>query len=85
MTGHVTRMPDERLPKRSSVRNRSQCGQNKCYKDIPPESWEHSTQNPAKWRGLIRNGLDDYEAKIVCEAERNRKERKTRAKGSSSE
>ena len=33
----------------------------------------------------IRKGADDYEANSLCEAERKRKERKARAKGSSSE
>ena len=54
-TGNVTRMPDERLPKKIlygelQEGKRSQGGQKKCYKDtlkallkdfnIPAESWE---------------------------------------------
>ena len=42
-------------------------------------------QSRATCRSLIRKGADDYEAKRVCDAERKRKERKNRAKGSSSE
>ena len=42
-----------------------------------------SAQDRAKWRRLIRRGTNDYQAKIVCEAEQNRKERKARAKGTS--
>ena len=99
-TGHVTRMPDERLPKKVfyeelQVGKRSQGGQKKCYKDtpkvslknfnIPPESWEQSAQDREKWRCLIRKGADDYEAKSVCEAERKYNECKVRTKGSKSQ
>ena len=93
-------MPDGRLQKKVfygelEVGKRSQGGQKKRYKDtlkvslkdfnIPPGSWEQSAQDRAKWHCLIRKGADDYEAKRVCEAERKRKERKARAKGSSLE
>ena len=53
--------------------------------NIPLESWEQSAQDRAKWRRLIRKRADDDEAKPVCEAERKRKERKARAKESTSE
>ena len=68
-TGHVTRMPDERLPKKIlygelQVRKRSNGGQKKRYKDtlkaslkdfnIPTESWEQISQDRTKWRGLIK-------------------------------
>ena len=77
------------------VGKRSQGGQKKRYKDtlkaspndfnIPPEFWEQIPLDRAKWRCLIRKGADEYEANRLCEAERKRKERKARAKGSSSE
>ena len=64
-TGHVTRMPDERLPKKK----RSHGGQKKRYKDtlkaslkefnIPTESWEQTAQDRTKWRGLIRRGAGE--------------------------
>ena len=84
-TGHVTRMPDEWLPKKVfygelQSGKRSQCGQKKRYKgtlkvslkdfNIPLESWEQIAQDRAKWRSLIRSGADNYKAKRVCEAER---------------
>ena len=64
-TGHVTRMPDERLPKKVlygelQEGKRSQGGQKKRYKDtlkaslkdfnIPTESWEQAAQDRTKWR-----------------------------------
>ena len=77
-TGHVTRMPDERLPKKilygeRQVGKRSHSGQKKRYKDtlkaslkdfnIPTESWEQIAQDRTKWRGLIKRGAGEYEAK----------------------
>ena len=73
-TGHVTRMPDERLPKKVfhgelQVGKRPQGGQKKRYKDtlkaslkdfnILPESWEQIALDRAKWRCLIRKSADD--------------------------
>ena len=70
-TGHVTRMPDERLPRKIlygelQVGKRSHGGQKKRYKEtlkaslkdfnIPTESWEQIVQDRTKWRGLIRRG-----------------------------
>ena len=64
-TGHVIRMPDERLPKKVFYRElqegkRSQGGQKKRYKDtlkaslkdfdIPMGSWEQTAQERSKWR-----------------------------------
>ena len=98
-TGHVIRMPDERLQKKVlygelQEGKRSQGGQKKRYKDtlkvslkdfnIPTESWEQAAQDQTKWRCLIDKGASQFEAKRICEAERKRKERKARAKGPSS-
>ena len=98
-TGHVTRMPDERLPKKVlygelQEGKRSQGGQKKRYKDtlkaslkdfkIPIESWEQAAQDRTKWRCLINKGASQFEEKRICEAERKRKERKARAKEPSS-
>ena len=33
--------------------------------DIPTESWEQITQDRTKWRGLIRRGAGEYEAKRI--------------------
>ena len=84
-TGHVTRMLDECLPKKILYGElqagiRSHGGQKKRYKDtlkaslkyfnIPTESWEQIAQDRTKWRGLIRSGADEYEAKRVSEKSR---------------
>ena len=99
-TGHITIMPDGRLQKKIfygevQVRKRSHGGQNKRYKDtlkaslkdfnIPTESWEQIAQDRTKWRGLIRRGASEYEAKRISEAEQKRAQRKTRAKASPTE
>ena len=70
-TGHVIRMPDERLPKKVfygelQEGNRSQDGQKKRYKDtlkaslkdfdITMGSWEQTAQERSKWRGLVNKG-----------------------------
>ena len=98
--GHVTRMPDERLPKKIlhgelQVGKCSHGGQKKRYKDtrkaslknfnIPTESWEQIAQDRAKWRGLIRRGAGEYETKIISESERKHAQRKARAKASTTE
>ena len=99
-TGHVTRMPEERLPKKIlygelEMGKRSHGGQEKRYKDtlkatlkdfsIPTESWEQIAQDRAKWRGLIRRCASEYEAKRISEAEQKRAQRKARAKASQTE
>ena len=65
-------------------------GQTKRYKEtlkaslkdfnIPTESWEQIAQDRTKWRGLIRSGAGEYEAKRISEAEQKRAQRKARAK-----
>ena len=99
-TGHVTRMPNERLPKKILYRElqvgkRSHGGQKKRYKDtlktslkdfnIPTESWEQIAQYRTKWRGLIKRGAGEYGAKRISEAEQKRAQRKARAKASPTE
>ena len=72
------------------VGNRSQGDLRKRYKDIkaslkdfniPPESGQHIAMDLAKWRCLIRKGADDYVTKIICGADKKRKERKAKGKG----
>ena len=75
-TGHVTRMPDERLPKKVlygelQEGKRSQGGQKKRYKDtlkaslkdfnIPTDCWEQAAQDRTKWRCLINKGASQFE------------------------
>ena len=77
------------------VGKRSHCGQKKRYKDtlkaslkdfdIPTESGEQIAQDRRKWRGLIKRGAGEYEAKRISEAEQKRAQRKARAKASSTE
>ena len=96
-TGHVTRIPDERLPRKIlygdlQVGKRPHGGQKKRYKDtlkaslknfnIPTESLEQIAQDRAKWRGLIIRVAGEYEAKRISEAEQKRAQWKARAKAS---
>ena len=48
--------------------------------NIPTESSEPTAQDRAKWRGLIRRGAGEYEAKRISEAEQKHAQRKARAK-----
>ena len=93
-------MPDERSPKKIlygelQVGKRSNGGQKKRCKNtlkaslkdfnIPTESWEQIAQDLTKWRGLIKRGAGEYEAKRISEAEQKREQRKARAKASPTE
>ena len=99
-TGHVTRMPEERLPKKIfygelEMGKRSHGGQKKRYKDIlkaslkdfniPTELLEQIAQDRAKWWGFIRRGASEYEAKRISEAKQKHAQRKARAKASPTE
>ena len=99
-TGQVTRMPDERLPKKIlygelQVGKRSHGGQKKRYKDTLKashiqtstyqQSWEQIAQDQAKWQGLIRKGAGEYEAKRISKSEQKRAQLKARAKASPKE
>ena len=46
------------------------------------QSWEQIAQDRTKWRGLIRRGAGEYEAKRISEVEQKRAQRKARAKAS---
>ena len=46
------------------------------------QSWEQIAQDRTKWRGLIKRGAGEYEAKRISEAEQKRAQRKARAKAS---
>ena len=79
-------MPEERLPKflyaELEMGKRSHGGMKKRYKDtlkaflkdfnIPIESLEQIAQDRANtWRGLIRRGASEYEAKRITKLIRN--------------
>ena len=92
-TGHVTRMPDECLPKKIlygelQVGKRSHGGQKKRYKDthkvslkdfnIPTESWEQIAQDRKMW-------LVNMKQKESAKHEQKHAQRKARAKASPTE
>ena len=99
-TCHVTRMPEERLPKKSlygelEMGKRSHGGQENRYKDtlkaslkdfnIPTESWEKNCTGPSKVARPHQRGASEIEAKRISEAEQKRAQRKARAKASPTE
>ena len=98
-TGHVARMPGNRLPKRLLFGQlqhgkRSQGGQKKRFKDtlkssmkafhIDYKSWEKTAMDRPKWRPAICIGARTHEADRIATAERRRQDRKTRASNPSS-
>ena len=98
--GHVTRMPEERLPMKIlygelEMGKCSHGGQKQRYKDtlkaclmdfnIPTESWEQIVQDRAMWRSLIRRCASEYEAKRISEVKQKRSQRKARAEASPTE
>ena len=87
-TGHVTRLPDEGLPKKAfygelQEGKRPHGGQKKRYKDtlkaslkdfdMPIGSLEQTAQEQSKWRGLINKIAALCEKKRICEAVRKRR------------
>ena len=98
-TGHVIRMPDERLPKKIlygelQVGKRSHGGQKKRYEDTLKASIKDFSiptvigtdpQDRTKWRGLIKKRAGEYEAKRISEAEQKPAQWKARAKASPTE
>jgi len=92
--GHVTRMPDKRLPKKLfyaelKTGKRSHGGQKKRYRDtlkaslknfdIDTESWESMALDRSTWRSHIKSGAVSYEQKRTREAEAKRGRRKSRS------
>ena len=53
--------------------------------NIPTGSWEQNAQARTKWRGLIKRGAGEYEAKRISKAEQKRAQQKARAKASPTE
>ena len=49
------------------------------------QSWEQIAQDRTKWRGLIRRGAGEYEAKRISEAKQKQAQRNARDKASPSE
>lgn len=90
-SGHLVRMPDERLPKQifyGELKHgkRSHGGQRKRYKDclksslknlnINPNDWEKAACDRSEWRSLIHQGAIKYENQRISTAEEKRRQRK---------
>ncbi|KAK4294773.1 hypothetical protein Pmani_032624 [Petrolisthes manimaculis] len=94
--GHVSRMPDGRIPKQLfygelSQGKRTAGGQKKRYKDclktslkdfdINPQSWESRAAERSAWRCAISLGADRAEDQRATHAQRKRERRKERTAG----
>ena len=92
--GHVTRMPDSRLPKQLFYGElvegkRLRGGPKKRFKDslkatlkefnINPDHWEAEAQDRSAWRTRIAQGASSYEDRRIANAKRKREERKSRS------
>ena len=90
-SGHVTRMPDERLPKRllyGELQTGTRCrgGQKKRYKDtlkasmkdfgIDHRAWEDLALDRLAWRSKINQGAAEYEVQRIERAKIKRAARK---------
>ena len=97
--GHITRMTDERLPKRilyGELVNgaRSRGGQKKRFKDtlkvslkdfgIDTDSWETVAKNRSAWRGAVKQGATTFETQRTTLAKTRREARKASSSRSSS-
>ena len=91
--GHVTRMGDERIPKKLlycqlSEGKRSVGRQKRRYKDslkeslkdlsIDPSTWEKKASDRTTWRRLNNQGSKTYEKSRIDEAKKKRAQRKSR-------
>ena len=91
--GHVTRMPDYRLPKQLvygelCYGKRSLGGQKKCFKytlkktftsfNIDITNWEVCAQDRPLWRSMIHNGARTAETNSIADAQKKRAVRKGR-------
>ena len=56
----VVRISDTRIPSKPPLKT-----------NIPTESWKQIAQERKKWRGLIKRGAGEYEAKRISEPSRN--------------
>ena len=65
----VVRRSDTRTPINSHLKT-----------NIPTESWEQIAQDRTKWRGLIRRGAGEYEAKRISKTEQKHAQQNARAK-----
>ncbi|XP_076035929.1 uncharacterized protein LOC143021930 [Oratosquilla oratoria] len=92
-SGHVVRMPDDRLPKQifySQLKegNRKKGGQKKRYKgllkanmkkcNIDFNNWEENARDRNFWRSTIREGTTTFETNRCEELEEKRGRRKER-------
>ena len=93
-TGHVIRMPDNRIPKQMlygqlKEGKRTQGGQRKRYKDnikgnlkkchIDPRTWEEKATDRTTWRNLVHEGAARYNDDLRRAAHEKRRLRKEKA------